>query len=64
MSYESFKNNSPMEKAIEIRVYAETSGCAEHIATFYSESAYIISVPKLQAWAKLNGFTSITESES
>jgi len=52
------------KEAIEIRVYAETSGCAEHIATFYSESAYIISLPKLQAWAKLNGFTSITESES
>lgn len=47
-----------------INVYAETKGYAEHIATFHSEEAYIVSLPKLAAWAKLNGFTSITESES
>lgn len=48
----------------EIKVYAETKGYAEHIATFHSEGAYISALPKLAAWAKLNGFTSITESQS
>lgn len=45
-----------------IKVYAETKGYAEHIATFHCESAYVVSIPNLERWAKLNGFLSITES--
>ena len=45
-----------------IRVYFETGGYAEHIATFYDEGAYDAAIAGLEAWAEENnGF--ITESE-
>jgi len=48
----------------EIRVLAETSGHAEHVATFADDKLYNACLPSIEAWAKSNGFTSITESVS
>ena len=44
-----------------IKVYFESGGHAQHIATFYGEGVYMLALPALEDWAKsINGI--ITES--
>jgi hypothetical protein len=45
-----------------IKVYAETSGYAESIATFESEELYNQCLPAIEQWAADNNFTNVTES--
>ena len=45
-----------------IRVYFETKGSAEQVATFESESHYIACLPALKELAKQEGWTHVTES--
>ena len=49
-----------------IKVYFETGGYAEHIATFYAERVYMLALPALEKWAEsINGCIteSVTERE-
>ena len=46
-----------------IRVYFETKGSAEQVATFESESHYIACLPALKKLAKQEGWTHVTESD-
>jgi hypothetical protein len=45
-----------------IKVYFEMDGYAEHVATFDSEETYLACFTALEALAKKNGFTKVTES--
>tara|TARA_Y100000004_G_scaffold175541_1_gene215251 strand:- start:1418 stop:1573 length:156 start_codon:yes stop_codon:yes gene_type:complete len=45
-----------------IRVYFETKGSTEQVATFESESHYIACLPTLKELAKQEGWTHVTES--
>ncbi len=46
----------------EIKVYFETNGYSEHVATFKNESMYLKCLPQLETEAKENGFDKVTES--
>lgn len=48
--------------ALKVRVYFETKGYAELVATFDSEDLYLICRPALVKQAKKDGFTKVTES--
>lgn len=45
-----------------IRVYFETKGSAEQVATFENESHYIACLSALKELAKQEGWTHVTES--
>jgi hypothetical protein len=45
-----------------IKVYFETKGYAEHVATFFSKEMYMSCLSSLQAMCEKLGFDIVTES--
>jgi hypothetical protein len=45
-----------------IKVYFETKGYAEHVATFYSEEMYMSCLQSLYLMCNKLGFDNVTES--